>query len=276
MLWQVGGNGTQPFELSLQFLHGVSKSKFPVNTGKRAAKFTSWLNEKEKDLMEGGIKVGEDLQCGEIFHLFALVSSGELSISPHLPDEGVGEAEDLRTLKRKSENNESFVGDKSKKLKTSVASEGEIVSRREKGFPGIMVSVRRATIPIANAVEFFRDENSCTCEPLLLDGIHQSDITLGQSSSSPHADHMKEVFNSDALIPVSGSCSESPWEAMAGFAEHLMPLPSDQEQASPIYPEVFRTVYAAIKKAGDQGLSIEEVSEFINIPGINAKPFLFS
>ncbi|KAG6733311.1 hypothetical protein I3842_01G220300 [Carya illinoinensis] len=262
----VGGNGTQPFELSLQFLHGVSKSKFPVNTGKRAAKFTIWLREKEKDLMEGGINLGEDLQCGEIFHLFALVSSGELSISPHLPDEGVGEAEDLRNLKRKSENNESCVGDKAKKPKTSVASEGEIVSRREKGFPGIMVSLRRATISIANALELFRDENSCTCEQLFLDGIHQSNITFGQSSS-PHADHMKEVFDSNAFIPVSGSCNESPWEAMAGFAEHLMPLPFDQEQASPIYPEVFRTVYAAIKKAGDQGLSIEEVSQFINMPG---------
>jgi general transcription factor 3C polypeptide 1 len=71
-------------------LHGISKSKFPINTGKRAAKFTSWLHKKEKDLMERGINLAEELHCGDIFHLFALVSSGELSISPHLPDEGVG------------------------------------------------------------------------------------------------------------------------------------------------------------------------------------------
>jgi general transcription factor 3C polypeptide 1 len=254
-------------------LHGVSKSKFPINTGKRAAKFTSWLHEKEKDHMEKGINLTEDLHCGDIFHLFALVSSGELSISPHLPDEGVGEAEDLRSLKRKNDNNESCVSDKAKKLKTLVASEGEIVSRREKGFPGIMVSVRHATIAIADAVELFKDDSSCTCEQLFLDGNDPSSIALAQSSSSPHAEHLKEILNSDASVPVARQYSESPWEAMAGFAEQLMSKPSDQEQVSPIHPEVFRTVSAAIKKAGDQGLSIEEVSRLINIPGRNAYIF---
>jgi general transcription factor 3C polypeptide 1 len=256
-------------------LHGVSKSKFPIDTGKRAAKFTSWLREKGKDLMERGINLPEDLHCGDIFHLFALVSSGELSISPHLPDEGVGEAEDLRSLKRKNDNNESCVSDKAKKLKTLVASEGEIVSRREKGFPGIIVSVRHATIAIADAVELFKDESSSTCERLFLDGNNPSSIALGQSSSSLHAEHMKEILNSDAFVSVARHHSESPWESMAGFAEHLMSKPSDQEQVTPIHPEVFRTVSAAIKKAGDQGLSIEEVSQSINIPGRNAISFVF-
>lgn len=250
-------------------MHGVSKSKFPINTGKRSAKFTSWLHEKEKDLMEGGIDLSEDLQCGDIFQLFALVSSGEMSISPRLPDEGVGEVEDLRSLKRKNDKNESCFGDKAKKQKTLAVSEGEIVSRREKGFPGIMVSVRRAAILISNAVESFKDENSSSCEHLFLDGHHQSDNVWGQSSCSPHAEPLKEILNSDTLIPVAGDHSESPWEAMASFAEHLMSMPSGQGQTRLLSPEVFKTVYAAIKKAGDQGLSIIEVSQLINSPGTN-------
>jgi len=266
MFWQVGGNGTQPFELSQHFLHGVSRSKFPTDTEKRAAKFNSWLHEREKDLMEGGINLTEDLQCGDIFHLFALVSSGELSISPHLPDEGVGEAEDPRSLKRKNDNNESCADDKAKKQKSLTASEGEI--RREKGFPGIMVSIHRATFSRANVIELFKDRTSYNCEQLLLDGNDQSDISFGQSCSSPCVDHMKEILSSDAVVPIARNHGESPWEAMASFAEYLMSIPSDQEEANPIHPEVFGTVYAAIQKAGDQGLSMEEVSQFINTPGI--------
>lgn len=261
----VGGNGTQPFELSQHFLHGVSRSKFPTDTEKRAAKFNSWLHEREKDLMEGGINLTEDLQCGDIFHLFALVSSGELSISPHLPDEGVGEAEDPRSLKRKNDNNESCADDKAKKQKSLTASEGEI--RREKGFPGIMVSIHRATFSRANVIELFKDRTSYNCEQLLLDGNDQSNISFGQSCSSPCVDHMKEILSSDAVVPIARNHGESPWEAMASFAEYLMSIPSDQEEANPIHPEVFGTVYAAIQKAGDQGLSMEEVSQFINTPG---------
>ncbi|KAF3946402.1 hypothetical protein CMV_027325, partial [Castanea mollissima] len=261
----VGGNGTQPFELSQHFLHGVSRSKFPIDTEKRAAKFNSWLHEREKDLMEGGINLTEDLQCGDIFHLFALVSSGELSISPRLPDEGVGEAEDPRSLKRKNDNNESCADDKAKKQKSLTASEGEI--RREKGFPGIMVSIHRATFSRASVIELFKDGTNHTCEQRLLDGNDQSNISFGQSSSSPCVDHMKEILSSDAVVPIARNHGESPWEAMASFAEYLMSVPSDPEEANPIHPEVFGTVYAAIQKAGDQGLSMEEVSQFINTPG---------
>ncbi|KAK7273757.1 hypothetical protein RIF29_14820 [Crotalaria pallida] len=99
LLKLVGGNNSEHFELSKRFLHSVSKSPFPFNTGKRAVKFFAWLQERDKDLTEVGTDLVEDLQCGDIFHLFALVSSGELSISPCLPDNSVGEAEDLRNAK---------------------------------------------------------------------------------------------------------------------------------------------------------------------------------
>lgn len=110
--------------------------------------------------MEGGIDLSADLECGDLFHLFALVSSGQLSISPCLPDEGVGEAEDLRSSKRKIESNECL---NTKKLK-SLVSESEMISRREKGFPGIMVSVYRAESSASNCVDFFKDDDTSSGE----------------------------------------------------------------------------------------------------------------
>ncbi|XP_062008741.1 uncharacterized protein LOC133725476 isoform X1 [Rosa rugosa] len=262
--FMVGGNGSQKFSLSQQFLHNTSASPFPINSGKRATKFAHWLYEKDKDLMEGGIDLSTDLQCGDIFHLFALVSSGELSISSCLPDEGVGEAEESRSSKRKADINELLDDEKTKKLKSFVAAEGEIISRREKGFPGITVSVSRAEFSIANSIDLFKEDAPIGDKHF--GGNHQLECTSDQSSLS-HSDCMKEIFNSSSTVPVLEIGCESPWEGMVAYAEHLLPLHPAQDQSSPIQPEVFRTVYIAIQKAGDQGLSIEEVSQIMNIPG---------
>lgn len=259
--FMVGGSGNQPFSLSQQFMHNVSKSPFPTNSGNRAAKCAHWLHERENDLTGGGLDLSDDLQCGDIFHLFALVSLGQLSLSPCLPDEGVGEAEDTRGLKRKIDTNESPDSDKGKKLKSLVAAEGEIISRREKGFPGIVVSINRTGFSTAEAVDLVRD--TCTDE---LDGKDTSDTTSGPDKF-PHLDHIKEMQDSGCNISTVENSSESPWIAMSTYAASLLPIHSDQEKPSPIDPEIFRAVYAAIPKAGDQGLSIEEVSQVINIPG---------
>ncbi|KAI4355444.1 hypothetical protein L6164_004219 [Bauhinia variegata] len=258
----IGGNGNQPFELSQPFLNSVSKSLFPADTGKGAVKFSTWLHGKDKDLSEGGKNLPEDLQCGQIFHLFALVSSGELSISPCLPDNGVGEAEDLRNTKRKSNISESASGDKAKKLKFL---EGEIISRREKGFPGIIISVHRSIIPTADTVDLFK-ENYCHNNDQHFVGNSELDRDQKYDDSDP--DHMLEIFNSSDTVPIDKDYTESPWETMVGYARHLMSVPYDQEQYGAICAELFRVVYTAIQKAGDQGLSMEEVSQVINMQGI--------
>ncbi|XP_021293853.1 uncharacterized protein LOC110423806 isoform X2 [Herrania umbratica] len=256
----IGGTCGQPFVLSQQFLHSISKSPFPRNTGRRAANFSAWLHQREKDLMQGGINLTEDLQCGDIFHLYSLVSSGELSVSPSLPDEGVGEAEDLRSLKCRGEDSELCDADKAKKLK-SIA-EGEFVSRREKGFPGIMVSVYSSTVSTANALELFKDEETCTLG-------FRNDETPSQkvNISSTNSDYMKEMLQFGSNVIIASKSSESPWEAMASYAEHLLSKPSDEGQSSHFYPEIIKAVCAEIQKAGDQGLSIEDVYGIVNLPG---------
>ncbi|CAK9179892.1 unnamed protein product [Ilex paraguariensis] len=264
----VGGSGSSPFVLSQHFLQRISSSTFPSNTGKRATQFASWLYEREKDLMEEGIDLTADLQCGDVLHMCALISSGELVITPYLPDDGIGEAEDSRTLKRKSDNLEVHIGDKAKRLKPLLAGEGEITSRREKGFPGIRVSLSRATISRANALEFFKDGN-----------IHFADFRFGENdqvgatsgvnigTNSSSSDYMEEILDSGNTIPTKLAPSESLWEAMTCYAEHLVSLPSDEERGSPFYPEIFKTVYSAIQKAGDQGLNMVEISQVLSMQG---------
>ncbi|KAH1259669.1 hypothetical protein GmHk_02G002996 [Glycine max] len=259
---RVGGTGNERFELSQQFLQSVSKSPFPFNTGKQAVKFSAWLEERGKDLTEVGANLAEDLQCGDIFHLFALVSSGELSISPFLPDNGVGEAEDLRSAKRKSDTTESSYSDKAKKSKSFFGVEGEIISRREKGFPGIIISAHRTTISRADILNLFKDNDNYG-QPF--EGDFQ--LNIGQSSNYSLPDHILEITKSSDPVPLEENRSESPWEAMAGYARHLLSEYSNKKHAYAICAEVFRVVYAAIQKAGDQGLSMGEISQVINLPG---------
>lgn len=252
--FQVGGSGEQPFVLSQNFLHSISKSPFPVNTGTRAAKFSSWLLEHERDLMAGGVALTSDLQCGDVLNFFSLVSSGELSISVSLPEEGVGEPGDRRGLKRRADYIEESEADSAKKLK--LLGEGEINFRKEKGFPGIAVSVRRVTLPTANAIELFKDDDSCTGQ------LH---FNSGETNSGYDSDDVKELFNSTDTTVIPGSLGDSPWQAMASFASCIMSESAD-EQVRLFSPGVFETVSNALQKAGDQGLSIEGVHRLIDIP----------
>ncbi|KAL9310056.1 hypothetical protein AtEden1_Chr1g0058231 [Arabidopsis thaliana] len=250
----VGGSDGQPLVLSQNFLHSISKSPFPVNTGKRAAKFSSWLVEHERELMDEGVTLTSDLQCGDVLNFFSLVASGELSLSVSLPVEGVGEPEHRRGLKRRADDVEESELDSAKQFK--LLGEGEINVRKEKGFPGLAVSVRRVTLPIANAIELFKDDDSCEGE------LH---FKSGETNSGCGSDDMKELLDSKDATVIPGSLDDSPWKAMASVASCIMSGSADEQQ-SLFSPEVFEAVSNAFHKAGDQGLSIEEVHRLISIP----------
>ncbi|XP_047341147.1 uncharacterized protein LOC124944847 [Impatiens glandulifera] len=260
----VGGTAGNPFCLSQHFVQSISSSPFPVNTGRRAAKFSSWLREQENDLMEDEIDLSADLQCGDVFQLCALLFSEELSIIPNLPDNGVGEANDSR--KRKSENSDSGMDDSVKRYKSSTAGEGEIISRREKGFPGIRLSVTRNTISGTNALFRFSDHHSGTSGLGQLNGCPiSSDLDKGCSLS--HSVTTKEK-NEQKMNTTLIANASSPWEVMTSYANHFFQLPNQVEE-SIFNPELFRTIHLAIQKAGDQGLSIEEVSKLVNLKEAN-------
>lgn len=263
----IGGNCNKPFVLSHHFLHSISLSPFPMDTGKKASKFANWLHEREKDLMEEGLDVPEDLQCGEVLNLCARVSLGELSVAPYLPAEGVGEAEDNRTSKHKPDTGELSGVSLSKKSKTSFVGEGEIISRREKGFPGIKLRLLRESIPRLQFIESFKDD-TCASSPF---GAQNQSIMSSVadvnciSSHSDIEDQVREIFDSGGSIHVTVDGSESPWEAMASFSENLVPSRADDVKNWFILPESFKTLYLAIQKSGDQGLSMKEISRVLNV-----------
>ncbi|CAI0447514.1 unnamed protein product [Linum tenue] len=237
----IGGNGG-PFVLSQQFLHNISKSPFPSNTGKMAARFSNWLREAKDHLIGGGIALKDDLQCGDILHLFALVSSGEMAVSPCVPDGDLGEADAPRSSKRKTDDDdEPCDGEKSKKLISM--RDSELFSRREKGFPGLRVSIRCATILPDNVLEPLDDREN------------------GTDSSQ------KDIMDIDSITPSARLSSKSSWEAMTGYASYLHGNAYSPTEGSFFSAEVFRASYKAIHNAGDQGLSIEEVSKTLAMPG---------
>ncbi|CAI9087290.1 OLC1v1021327C1 [Oldenlandia corymbosa var. corymbosa] len=264
----IGGDGTTPFSLSQEFLHSISLSPFPTNTGKKALKFSCWLAERENDLMEGGLGLPTDLQCGDIFHLCALVSKAELSITPCLPETGIGEAEDSRTSKLHSYSSEDCGGDRSKRLRTSMAGDGEVISRREKGFPGIRLSLSLSLVPRIDTLDVFKDnENSClsvTCER---GETNPLEMQIGSDPYQPVAcdPARMEVDNCD-ITQTAAPTDTSPWEAMTSYAMHLYSSLS-REGSSPFHPELFRTVCSALQTSGDRGLSMKEVSKILSLSG---------
>ncbi|KAG9130181.1 hypothetical protein Leryth_018773 [Lithospermum erythrorhizon] len=280
----IGGSGNSPLELSRRFLRRISLSPFPVNTGERTAKFAHWLQEKERDLTEEGIELPEDVQYGDLMHLCALISLEELSITPLLPDEGVGEAE---TFKRKHNYSELCSSKKTNiisrrklrssitgkgqiisriKLRYSIARKGKLMSRRKKGFPGIKLCLNLASISRTNVLQLFSDNYAQTNHVSVSNkggtrsGMDDCNLLIPLNKPSS----FNELHESNNSLHLTDSSVESPWEAMTSFAQHLLSSCSSQERPYSFHPDLFKKASVAIHKAGDQGLNIKEVSKMMN------------
>ncbi|XP_042053544.1 uncharacterized protein LOC121798547 [Salvia splendens] len=254
------GGGSGQFELSQTFLHSITSTEFPADTGNRAAKLALWLHERESDLVEEGTEAPSDLQCGEVFSLCALLSSGELSITPLLPSEGVGETEDNRPSKRKSDTTEPD-GGSPQKLRKTFAGDSELGSRREKGFASIQLCLQRETIPRIMAIDSLRKVNMNPAP--FLGGKDQSN-TL--SALDDIADHASDIIDTGTIDHPTFQLSESPWEAMTDYAKHLFSSCSYEVNNSMLLqPDLFKTLYSAIQKSGDNGLRMKEIQKVLNV-----------
>lgn len=249
----------------------MSTSPFPINTGKTATRFAKWLDEREKELMEEEVDLPADLQCGDILHLCSLVSKGELSVIPYLPEEGVGEPEELITKQKRSITEFSGI-DKSKRMRTSMSGKTEVICRREKGFPGIRLSLNRATIPRIKALELSKDENFV--QKIFQETTdHDKTVDLQLERTPCHfdgCDTAKEILDSWGIVQTAETLDESLWEAMASYAARLF-LISDERRNSPFHPDLFKIICSAIQNSGDEGLSMNEISRVLNMPGNHKK-----
>lgn len=248
----------------------MSLSKFPANTGKRSTKFARWLSEKEKDLMEGKVDLPSDGQCGDVLHLFALVHSGELSILPVLPLEGVGEPEDSRGTKRIYDDHEIEDERASKKLKCHSSQDSEICSRREKGFPGLKVSLSRAAILRPRVVELSKDEETLNRKD------DQFNPTVGEKVSCPlsSTNRVEEPPDFGSIVPATVISGESIWEATTKYLIHDLYKLNNQIHVQ-LHPELIKAVYASVKKTGDQGLKMSKISECLGMKSMFCFGFTF-
>ncbi|KAL0319433.1 UNVERIFIED_CONTAM: hypothetical protein Sangu_2099500 [Sesamum angustifolium] len=207
----IGGSCNNRVDLSQHFVHSISLSTFPADTGKRAANFATWLHEREKDLMEEGVDVPSNLQCG------------------------VGEAEDNRTSKRKCDSSELDGGEISKRSKTSFAGEdGDM-------YPA--------------SIFLGKDQNKT---------LSCLDVNSG-SMHSEVAEYVREILDSGEMTHPALDVSESPWEAMTSYAEFVMSSCSYEVKCSFLHPQLFKSLYSAIQKSGDNGLSMKEIRKVLNI-----------
>eukprot|EP00252_Welwitschia_mirabilis_P006392 TRINITY_DN17273_c0_g1_i1.p1 TRINITY_DN17273_c0_g1~~TRINITY_DN17273_c0_g1_i1.p1 ORF type:complete len:1948 (+),score=400.33 TRINITY_DN17273_c0_g1_i1:193-6036(+) len=252
----VAGHGVQPFILSSKFFHSASASPFPVGTGERASKFSKWLTDNKKALEEDGVNLPTEQQCGDLFQMFGLVYSGEILISPLLPSEGIGEPEDRRGLKRKMDK-EKDAG----KIKLRWPGDGEVSTRRERGFPGIEVQVHCATLPISQLVS----GNSIDKDTL---GRHHNQLITYHSSRLDIENVDSYTKSCDFLAQAHSSAMVLPLDSLTKFAEgYLLSSICLEGETSLIDSGWFVIASDVIEKSGENGLSLEQLADAIGING---------
>ncbi|KAH9323304.1 hypothetical protein KI387_017943, partial [Taxus chinensis] len=264
----VVGHGIQPFVLSPKFFHNASASPFPIGTGEKASKFSNWLARVHKELEEDWISLPVELYCGDLFHLFGLVSSGDILIAPNLPNEGIGDADDPRGLKRKMDKEKASRDPQFAKPKLPWPREGELCTRRERGFPGIQVRVHSATNPMADIVTRSLNDKD-RVEDAAIGYSGQSDIDPDMSMINVNQDLISN-YNCDQMEGLKARSIESRehlLEALVTFAEEFVSTRMMQEEPSYFQPQWFDLALDAIEKAGDEGLSLEQVAHSIGTNG---------
>ncbi|KAG6553782.1 hypothetical protein Mapa_004699 [Marchantia paleacea] len=163
----MAGQGTKTFVLSPKFFHDCSASRFPVGTGDQWLITRQWLDERSEKIGEDWVTLPSQQQAGQLSHLLSLVSSGEFTLNPSVPVNDIGEVEEKTTRRPASQRPSSLQGEDGRHIRPKhriSVSASWACERRERGFPGIEVSITRSSRSLCDILSTYASGDSINHE----------------------------------------------------------------------------------------------------------------
>lgn len=225
----------------------------------------SLLRRQSRALQTEWMPLSPDQTCGQLLQLFGLVAAGEFVLAPSLPDEGIGESEEYTSgTKRKAD---SDVDQRSVRPKLQPCDSHQNANlRRERGFPGVGVTVHAASSQppdIAASTSGLQPKNQASAVEYTT-GADKDAMRTCTSDITKYSEQ-DGVQNVAGPLPTDERRAGSKEQLLAKCIEEISKAstttPAVQSPGLSLEPASLTCIYHAIEKASDAGVAMDELFE---------------